>query len=113
MRSFKLFSALLASSLFVSAGAYAEGSLQHFGNSAQHVIQSAQNGAGSAGHAAAGTGKLVSGVVAVPLKVIGKAGDASDAVGDILWENAAGTEALEVTEDTVTAGPAPLVAINQ
>lgn len=113
MKSLKLCSALVATSLLFSTGAFAEGSLQHFGNSAQHVKQSAQHTAGSVGHAAVGSGKLVSGVVAVPLKVIGKAGDASDAVGDLLWENATGEEALEVTEDTVTAGPAPMVAIYQ
>ncbi len=112
MRKLSLVTTLLTSSLFFSTGVNAEGSLQHFGESAQHLKNSAQHTAGSMGHSLVGSSKLVSGVIAVPFKIIGKTATASDAVGNLLWENASGKQALEISEKTVTAGPAPTVAIN-
>lgn len=104
--------AILASTVFMSTGAFAEGSMQHFGESAQHVKQSVQHTAGSIGNTVVGTSKLVSGVVAIPFKVIGSAATASNAVGDLLWDNATGEPELKVSDHTVTAGPAPMVAVN-
>lgn len=112
MKKFTLSATLIATSLIFSNSAFAEGSIQHFGNSAQHLKQSTQHTAGSIGHALVGSGKLVSGAVALPFKAIGKAGEASEALGDLLWENATGESPLEVSDHTVTAGPAPTVAIN-
>jgi len=103
---------LMLSSLTISSAAMAEGSIQHFGDSAQHLKQSTLHTAGSVAHTLVGSGKLVSGAVALPFKALGKVGDASDAVGELLWENATGATPLEVTDSTVTAGPAPTVAIN-
>jgi hypothetical protein len=112
MKKFTLTATLLASSLLFSSGTFAEGSVQHFADSAQHLKQSTQHTAGSIGHTLVGSGKLISGVVALPFKAIGKAGEASSAVGELLWDNATGQSSLEVTENTVTAGPAPMVAVN-
>lgn len=103
---------LIAASLSLSTVAFAEGSLQHFGESAQHLKNSTQHSAGSVGHTLVGSGKLVSAAVAVPFKVIGKTAAASEAIGDLLWDSATGGPALEVSDNTITAGPAPTVAIN-
>lgn len=112
MKKLLLVASLILSSGIASTSVHAEGSMQHFGQSAQNAAQSAKHSAATVGETLIGTSKLVSGVAAVPFKALGAVGHASGAIGDLLWENAAGTEPLEVTEDTVTVGPAPFVAVN-
>ncbi len=103
---------LLTTSILISSGVSAEGSMQHFGESAQHLKQSTVHTAGSIGNGVVGSAKLVSGIAALPFKAVGSVTAASNAVGDMLWDNATGTEELELTDKTVTAGPAPMVAVN-
>lgn len=112
MKKFNAKALLLTASLFISAGVSAEGSMQHFGESAQHLKQSTIHTAGSLANGAVGSAKLVSGITALPFKAVGSVTAASNAVGDLLWDNATGNEELEVTDQTVTAGPAPMVAVN-
>jgi len=104
----------LVASLTMSGAAMAEGSIQHFGQSISHVGQSATHSAKATGDVLLGTTKLVSGVAAVPFKGIGAAADASNAVGDFLWDTATGGVEgdLKVSDEAVTAGPAPMFVIN-
>jgi hypothetical protein len=102
-------SSLLVGLLHVSGGVIAEGSIQHFGQSTQHVAQSATHSAKAVGTSALGVTKLVSGVAAIPFKGLSAVGSLSDIVGDFLWENTSGETILEVTDETVTAGPAPFL----
>jgi hypothetical protein len=113
----------LIAMFIVSGSALAEGSVRSFGQSANHIGQSASHVGQSAihtakasGNAVVGTTKLVAGVAAVPLKTLGAVGDVSHAAGDLLWNAATGTDRheLEVSDETITAGPAPKFAmINQ
>jgi len=112
MNKFNSSAILLVASVLVSTGVSAEGSMQHFGESAQNVKQSALHTAGSVGNGVVGSAKLVSGVAALPFKAIGSVTAASNSIGDLLWDNATGQEELEVSDKTVTAGPAPMVAMN-
>ena len=112
MKTLILAAAIMSALGLASTGASADGSVQYFGQSVQHVGQSAKHTGGSLGTSIIGSSKLVSGVAALPFKSIGKAGAASEALGDYLWGNATGAEKLEVSEETVTAGPAPMIAVN-
>jgi hypothetical protein len=110
MNKLLLKSSVLIGLLQVSSGVMAEGSVQNFGQSTQHVAQSATHSAQAIGNTVVGSTKLVSGVVAIPFKGIGAVGSLSETVGDYLWENASGKVALEVSEETVTVGPAPFLS---
>jgi hypothetical protein len=112
MKKFNTNALLLTASMLISAGVSAEGSMQHFGGSAQNLKQSTTHTAGSIGNGVVGSAKLVSGVAAVPFKVLGSVAAASNAVGNSLWDNATGSDELEVSDTTVTAGPAPMMAMN-
>ena len=105
-------SSILIGLLQVSGGVMAEGSVQHFGQSAEHIGQSAIHSAEAFGNTIVGSTKLVSGVLAVPFKGLGVIGSLSDTVGDFLWDSASANESLEISEETVTAGPAPFLANN-
>ncbi len=111
MKKFNTKALLLTASVFMSAGVSAEGSMQHFAESASHLKQSTVHTTASIGNGAVGSAKLVSGIAALPFKAVGSAA-ASNAVGDLLWDNATGNEELELTDKTVIAGPAPMVAVN-
>ena len=104
----------LVAALTVSGVTFAEGSVQHFGQSVTHISQSATHSSKAVGDVLLGTTKLVSGVAAVPFKGIGAAAEVSNTIGDFLWETATGdvNNELEVSDETVTAGPAPMFAIN-
>ena len=116
MKKTLLITALISAAFMSSATVYAEGSVQHFGTSTQHVGQSAVHSGKSVANAVVGSTKFVSGVVAIPFKGVGAvanlSGSVSESVGGFLWEHATGQEVLEVSEETVTAGPAPMVAVN-
>jgi hypothetical protein len=109
MKKLSLKTSILIGLLHVSGSAMAEGSIQHFGQSSQHVAQSATHSARGVGNSVVGVTKLVSGVVAVPFKGLGAVGSLSETVGDFLWKNASGQSELTVSEETVTAGPAPFL----
>ena len=112
MKKNLLTASLVLSSMMMSAAVSAEGSIQNYGQSTSHISESAQHSAGAMANGIVGTTKLVSGAVAVPFKGLGMAGDASEKVGDFLWDQAMGEKPLEVSDDTLTAGPSPLVALN-
>lgn len=99
----------------LSSIALAEGSTQNFANSAKHGWQASKQSAQAAGDALIGTTQVVSAVAAVPFKLVGAVATTSNKVGDALWDNARGhnPEELEVSDEVVTAGPAPYLALNQ
>ena len=82
----------------------AEGSLQNLGKASEHSVQ-------ALGHGLAAGGQLVSGVVAVPLKVVGAVGEVSGKAGDALWNISSGE--LPVTDETITASPSPSDVMNE
>jgi len=82
----------------------AEGSMQNLAKASEHSVQ-------ALGHGLAAGGQLVSGVVAIPLKVVGAVGEVSGNAGDALWDISTGE--LPITDETVTAGPSPSDAMNK
>lgn len=65
----------------------------------------------SISHGVNASGQIVSGVVAVPLLVVGHIGSISMVSGEALMKNAIGSEVLTVTDITITADPAPHIAM--
>lgn len=102
IRSVMGMTALLA--LFAAAPVHAQGFSQSAADSTKHSAK-------AVGHSVAAGGKLVSGVVAVPLLIVGGVGQASMAAGQALWETADGP--LPVAEESFTAGPNPGKAMNK
>ena len=86
----------------------AGGSVQHSGNSIKHSAQ-------AIGNAAQAGFKLSAGVVAVPLAIVGGVGTVSAHASEDLWEiaNTEGDVALPVTDEIITVGPNPAVAMQQ
>lgn len=78
----------------------ASGASQHAGASSQHSGLAVSHGV------VAGA-KVGSAVIATPLIIVGAVGSASTHVGSALMENAVGTQPLEITDKTITAGPSP------
>jgi hypothetical protein len=93
--------------LFSAVNVSAEGSLHHSTEASVHTSK-------ALGHAIMSGVKVVSGVVAIPLKIVGEIGMVSGEAGDALWEEANGTigESLELSDAVITAGPSPDKMIN-
>ena len=102
MKSFRNHIPSLIFLLAVAANSSAQNSFQHSGQAITHSLQALGDGM------VAGT-KLVFGVAAVPLKVIGAVGELSGQMGDSLWEaaNAPVGAPLPVTDDVISVGPSP------
>jgi hypothetical protein len=87
--------------IFSTQQSAAEGSMSH---SAAAVHHSAEG----LGYASIAGAQVVSGVVAVPLMGSAQLGQASDALGDVLWATANDrAQPLPVTDKVISAGPAP------
>lgn len=80
--------------------ACAADSVQHSGKAIKHSVL-------AAGTSVVTTAKVASVVVAVPLVVAGSAGVASIAAADSLHHKTKKVKAIEITEITITADPAP------
>lgn len=83
------------------------------GGSADHASKAANHTSKAAGHSAAMSGKAVAGSVALPLAVIGTAGQASSQAAAELWNLAnqpVGTP-LPIAQETFTAGHSPKEAV--
>ena len=61
----------------------------------------------SVSHGVKASGQVVSGVIAVPLIIVGQIGSVSLEAGESLMKNDTGSEELMITELTITADPAP------
>ncbi len=73
----------------------------------ENASQASKHSALAAAHSTVATAKVASGVVAAPLMVSGATGKAAGKAGDVLMEFALEDEPLEITDQTVTADPAP------
>lgn len=84
-------------------------SLSTFANSglSDNASAASKHSALAASHATVATAQVGSAVVAVPLVVVGKVGTASLHAGEKLMNNATGSQSLEITDKTITAGPSP------
>ncbi len=82
-------------------------------SSLQHSSQALTHSLNAVGHSFIGGAQLVSGVVAVPLKVSAAVGELSGEMGDAFWEaaNAPVVDPLPITNDVVTIGPPPAEAL--
>jgi hypothetical protein len=99
MKSFKLVFTLIT--VFSSTIAIANsGASTNLSAASKHSVLTVSHGVKA-------SGQVVSGVVAVPLLIVGQVGSASLATGESLMDHAVGTEPLTVTEMTITADPAP------
>jgi len=94
-------------SLFFSQQAMAQGSVHHSAQATAHSTV-------AVGHSTAGAAKLTSAAVAVPLVAAGAIGAVSAEAGKGLSKaaNSPIGEPLEVSDETITAGPAPDQAIH-
>ena len=99
----------------IAAGpqANAAGSGQHSAQASTNAAQASAHMAAASGHAIVGVTKLASGAVAVPLMISGAVGKASGKAGEVLWNGAEIGKPLKVSDETVTAGPAPDQALEQ
>ena len=81
----------------------------HAGQAVKHTGAASSHASRSAAHSIAASGQVVSGVIAVPLMSAGVVGAASAQAGEALWDGATAPAhgPLEISDETVTAGPAP------
>lgn len=94
--------AAVTSMLFGSASAIAAGPSQHMSQASGHSVQAI------AQTSVAGV-KIVSGVVAVPLMLVGEVGQASGQAGHALWDSANQPigEPLAITDEIITSTVSP------
>jgi len=92
--------------LATSQTAYAQGSTQNFSEAAGHSVK-------ATGHSVAGSAKLAVSAVAAPLIIVGSIGAVSQSAGEDLWNiaNQPIGDPLPISDETVSAGPAPDMAI--
>ena len=95
----------------VSSNIYAADT--HSGQAAKHAANSGSHASGSAAHAIMSSGQVASAAAAIPLSTIGSAGKVSGQISKELMDAATapiGTP-LEITEESIVAGPPPNEAI--
>lgn len=83
------------------------GPYQHATASTQHAAAASGHAASAATHGAVASGQVVTGAVALPLKAVGAVGKAADKAGDTLLDATGDSKPLHVSDETVSAGPAP------
>lgn len=84
----------------------------HSGQASQNAVQASGAASNSAAHSVAASTQVASAVIAVPLVVVGSVGSASAQIGEDLWKAATTPGApLEISDETVTAGPSPDKAV--
>jgi hypothetical protein len=88
--------------------AHAKGPSENASTASKHSLLAGK-------HSLKATGQVASGVVAVPLLVVGSVGALSLGAGSSLMESAAGTtsEPLEVSEVVITADKSPAEAMKK
>ena len=108
MKKIVLSISMIASLLLAGQNAMAEGSVRHSGQALTHSVQASAHSVGAAA-------KLTSAAVALPLVAVGAVGHVSGEAGKALLEEANSdfNTPLTVSDETVTAGPAPDQAVYQ
>lgn len=108
----KLFLAIAAIIAFTSStNVIASGN--HSGQALKETGKSGSHASASVGHSVAGSGQVTSAASAMPLAVVGSVGTVSKTVSNELMEAATapiGTP-LEITEESISAGPPPSEAL--
>jgi len=106
MKKITLTLAVLLSAITGGQQAMAGGSMQHASQASAHSVQ-------ASGHAALASAQLTSAAVAIPLQLVGAVGAVSGHAGDALMQQANDdfTKPLNVSDETVTAGPPPSEAL--
>ena len=99
---------MVASLLLAGQTAMAEGSVRHSAQALNHSLQASAHSVGAAA-------KLTSAAVAMPLIAVGAVGHVSGEAGKALLDEANSdfNTPLTVSDETVTAGPAPDQAVYQ
>lgn len=92
--------------LSAAGAAQAAGMSEHAENAAVASGSAVVASGVAATEAAIASGQLVSGVAALPLKGVGAVGKVADSAGDALL-SVATDEPLPISEESVTASPAP------
>lgn len=85
----------------------------HSGQAVNHAAKSGSHASGSAAHAIMSSGKVSSAASAIPFAVVGSVGEVSKQISKDLMDAATapiGTP-LEITEESIVAGPPPNEAI--
>ncbi|HCY87441.1 MAG TPA: hypothetical protein DHV36_20070 [Desulfobacteraceae bacterium] len=87
----------------------------HADRAVTHGSQAASHASNSAAHAIAASGQAVSGAASVPFMASGVAGAVSAQVGEDLKDAASAPigQPLPITDETITVGPTPDLAIQQ
>lgn len=80
-------------------------------DSTTHASKASKHSVLALSHGALSTAKVASGVSAVPLIVIGSAGQVAGELGNSLIEVATSKTRLEITDKIITADPAPNVVM--
>jgi hypothetical protein len=95
-------------SLSVTAQAQAGGASHHVSKALAHSLE-------AVAHTTVAGMKVVSGAVALPLVIVGEIGQVSGDAGEELWEEANRPigEPLVISDEVVTAGPAPREAMDE
>ncbi|MBL4775104.1 MAG: hypothetical protein JKY87_03500 [Mariprofundus sp.] len=81
----------------------------HSGHAVKQAGKAGSHGSASAAHSIAGSGQVTSAASAVPLAIAGSVGEVSAGIAKGLMKAATspiGTP-LEITDESITAGPAP------
>jgi hypothetical protein len=107
MKKQYLLSLALSSIIMLSSGSFAGDT--HSGQAVEEASKAGSHASASAAHSVAAGGQVTSAASAVPLIVSGAAGAVSGEVGKELMESATAPigAPLEITDETIMAGPAP------
>lgn len=111
MRKTQVLVIVFVAAMLVSGSAFAGDT--HSGKAVEEAGKAGSHASASAAHAIAGSGQVVSAVAAVPFAIAGSAGAVSTEIAKDLMEAATapiGTP-LEITDESVTAGPSPSEAL--
>lgn len=108
MKKYFLTISAILSLMLLSQPAMAQGSVNH-------SVQSLKYSAQASGHTVIAGAKLSSAVVAVPLLTVGAIGAVSSEAGKAFLESSSAdfNRPLNISDESVTAGPTPDNAVNQ
>lgn len=111
MKKLKALSIALAVTMVCTVNSF--GGNTHSGQAVKEAVKAGSHASASAGHAIVGSGQVTSAASAVPLAIAGSAGAVSTEIAKDLMEAATAPigAPLEITDESVTAGPPPNKAL--
>lgn len=111
MKRIKMLAIASACAVILSANAF--GADTHIGRAVGESGKAASHGSAASTHAIVGSGQVTSAASAVPLAVSGAAGAVSSEIAKDLMDAATAPAGapLEITDESVTAGPPPNEAL--